>query len=106
MRRILRTPTLWILLVAGALLLAISLANQAPPPDELTFSEFQSALAAGKVNDAKFLEASHMIIGSLTDGGTCSTHYPGESQDEIVDLAAEGGRGHRLRSAERSTTSC
>ena len=42
MRRILRTPTLWILLVAGALLLAISLANQAPPPDELTFSEFQS----------------------------------------------------------------
>src|SRR6188472_1326629 len=54
-RRILRTPTLWILLVAGALLLAISLANQAPPPDELTFSEFQSALAAGKVNDAKFL---------------------------------------------------
>ncbi len=93
MRRILRTPTLWILLVAGALLLAISLANQAPPPDELTFSEFQSALAAGKVNDAKFLEASHTITGSLTDGGTYSTHYPGESQDEIVTSLQKAGVG-------------
>jgi cell division protease FtsH len=84
---------LWILLVAGALLLAISLANQAPPPDELTFSEFQSAVTEGKVHDAKFLEASHTITGSLTDGGTYSAHYPGESQDEIVKSLQAAGVG-------------
>ncbi len=85
MRRILRTPTLWILLVAGALLLALSLANQGAPPTELTFSEFQAAVAAGDVADAKFLESSHTITGTLaSDGTTYTTHYPGESQSEIV----------------------
>jgi cell division protease FtsH len=86
LRRILRTPTLWILLVAGALLLALSLANQAAPPNELTFSEFQSAVVAGDVTDAKFLESSHVITGMLSDGSTYSTHYPGESQSETVKL--------------------
>jgi cell division protease FtsH len=92
-RRILRTPTLWILLVAGALLLAVSLANQAPSPTELTFSGFQSAVAEGTVKDAKFLESSHTITGSLSDGGTYSTHYPGESQDEIVTSLQKAGVG-------------
>jgi cell division protease FtsH len=84
LRRILRTPTLWILLVAGALLLALSLANQGAPPTELTFSEFQAAVSAGDVVDAKFLESSHVITGRLASDGTYSTHYPGESQSEIV----------------------
>jgi cell division protease FtsH len=85
LRRILRTPTLWILLVAGALLLALSLANQGAPPNELTYSEFQAAVAAGDVADAKFLESSHVITGTLAgDGSTYTTHYPGESQSEIV----------------------
>ena len=85
LRRILRTPTLWILLVAGSLLLALSLANQGAPPTQLTFSEFQAAVAAGEVADAKFLESSHVITGTLAgDGSTYTTHYPGESQSEIV----------------------
>jgi cell division protease FtsH len=84
LRRILRTPALWILLVAGALLLALSLANQGAPPTELTFSEFQAAVSAGDVVDAKFLESSHVITGRLASDGTYSTHYPGESQSEIV----------------------
>jgi cell division protease FtsH len=76
---------LWILLVAGALLLALSLSNRGVPPNELTYSEFQAAVVAGDVADAKFLESSHVITGTLVgDGSTYTTHYPGESQSEIV----------------------
>jgi cell division protease FtsH len=90
-RRILRTPTLWILLVAGALLLAVSLANQGPPPTEMSFSEFSSALADGGVQDAKILEGSHAIVGNLASGEPYTTNYPGESQDEIVKALQQAG---------------
>jgi cell division protease FtsH len=90
-RRILRTPTLWILLVAGALLLAVSLANQDAPATELTFSEFQSAVADGGVRDAKLLEGSHGISGTLVSGESYSSNYPGESQDELAKALEQAG---------------
>ena len=91
MRRILRTPTLWILLVAGALLLAVSLANQGAPATPLTFSEFQSAVSEGRVADAKLLEGSHGIVGTLTSDESYATNYPGESQDELVKSLQQAG---------------
>jgi cell division protease FtsH len=90
-RRIIRTPTLWILLVAGALLLAVSLANQGPPAAELTFSEFQAAVDDGGVQDAKLLEGSHGIVGSLVGGERYTVNYPGESQDELVKSLQQAG---------------
>ncbi len=91
MRRIIRTPTLWILLVAGALLLAVSLANQGAPAAELTFSEFQAAVDDGGVQDAKLLEGSHGIVGTLVGGERYTVNYPGESQDELVKSLQQAG---------------
>jgi cell division protease FtsH len=90
-RRIIRTPTLWILLVAGALLLAVSLANQGAPAAELTFSEFQAAVDDGGVQDAKLLEGSHGIVGTLVGGEPYTVNYPGESQDELVKSLQQAG---------------
>ncbi len=100
-RRILRTPTLWILLVAGTLLLAVSLANQDVPASELTFSEFQAAVAGGEVQDAELLEGSHGITGSLTSGETLLLELSRRVAGRAREGPGAGGRSLRRRPAER-----
>ena len=62
-----------------------------PAGHHLTFSEFQTAVAAGDVVEAKLLEGSHGIVGTLASGESYATNYPGESQDEIVKSLQQAG---------------
>ena len=54
----------WLLVCAVSAVIAIaySVANREPPPTELTFSEFASAIDAGEIADATLYDLSLIHI--------------------------------------------
>jgi cell division protease FtsH len=88
MRKVARTPTLWIVLITAGFLLALSLMSHQDPATELTLTEFQQGIAQGDIRSANVLEGDQVITGDYAAGGTYRVAYPVESEDELVkDLA-------------------
>ena len=56
LKRLTRTPTLWIVLGTLVFLLVISFIGQSPKGEEITFTDFQKKVAAGEVKTAKILQ--------------------------------------------------
>ena len=80
-RRILRGPVLYILVVLAALWLFLSL------------GEYEQLVAAGQVRTATFLEGDQKVVGELAAGGVLyAASYPAEYQDDLTQklLAAPG----------------
>jgi len=66
-------------------------ANRGPQGKPLSFSEFQTAVDAGKVKTATFLEGEQKITGEFTDGSTYSVTYPLSVQESLTkDMQARG----------------
>ena len=66
-------------------------ANRGTQGEPLTFSEFQTAVDAGKVKTATFLEGEQKITGEFTDGSTYSVIYPLSVQETLTkDMQARG----------------
>jgi cell division protease FtsH len=88
MRKVARTPTLWIVLITAGFLLVLSLMSHQKPGTELTLTEFQQGIAQGDIRSANVLEGDQVITGDYASGGTYRVAYPAESEDELVkDLA-------------------
>ena len=76
----------WLLVCAVSTVIAIlySLATQDPEPTELTFSEFEAAIADGAIAEATVLDRSHRVEGVLIEGDEpFIATFPRESTDEI-----------------------
>jgi len=84
LKRLTRTPTLWIVLGTLVFLLVLSFIGQSPKGDEIPFSEFQSKLANGEVRDATILQGEQVVTGQLADGSEYRTKYEVEYGDELV----------------------
>ena len=67
-RRISRTPTVWIILGTVLFLTVLSLMSRGQPGQELSFSQFQQDVSAGEVASAKILEGDQVVTGDLKDG--------------------------------------
>jgi cell division protease FtsH len=66
-------------------------ANRGPQGKPLSFSEFQTAVDAGNVKTATFLEGEQKITGEFTDGSTYSVTYPLSVQESLTkDMQARG----------------
>ncbi|MGZ5344543.1 MAG: ATP-dependent zinc metalloprotease FtsH [Actinomycetota bacterium] len=84
LKRLTRTPTLWIVLGTLVFLLVISFIGQSPNGDEISFSDFQKKVAAGEVKTAKILQGEQAVTGQLSDGSEYRTKYEVEYGDELV----------------------
>ncbi|HEU4355165.1 MAG TPA: ATP-dependent zinc metalloprotease FtsH [Actinomycetota bacterium] len=71
--------------------LFVALANRERPAQDVTFSEFQSAVDAGQVESATFLEGDQRIEGELTDGTRYSTGYPLAIQESLTKEMLQQG---------------
>ena len=88
MRKVARTPTLWIVLITAGFLLVLSLMSHPDNGNELTLTEFQQGIAQGDIQSANVLEGDQVITGEDAAGDTYRVSYPAESEDELVmDLA-------------------
>jgi cell division protease FtsH len=93
MRRLIRGPALYILMVLAALWIFVLFANRQPAPEDISFTQFQTAVSNNDVANATFYEGDQKIGGELSDGKTYEVAYPADSQGDIVkELQAKGIR--------------
>ena len=91
LRKISRTPTLWIVLITVGFLLVISMMGHPKPGTLLTLSDFQAGISKGDINSATFLEGDQVITGDYASGGTYRVRYAAESEDELVKQLGDAG---------------
>ena len=66
-------------------------ANRGESGQQLSFSDFQSAVDAGNVKTATFLEGDQKITGEFTDGSVYSVSYPLSVQESLTkDMEGHG----------------
>jgi cell division protease FtsH len=86
-----RGPVVYLLVVLLGVWLFVSVAGRKAPSAELTFSEFQATLTAGRVRSATFLEGDQRIEGELRDGSRYSASYPADMQETLVTQMLDQG---------------
>jgi cell division protease FtsH len=92
LRKVARTPTLWIVLITVGFMIVVSSLGGRDAGDTLTTSEFRAAVAAGEINNAKFLEGDQVITGEYEGpSGTYRVQYLAESGDELEKLLDDAG---------------
>jgi hypothetical protein len=74
-RRLVRGPAIYVLVALAAIWLFLVFANRGATSDQLSFSEFQSEVAAGNVDTANFLLGEGVIEGELSDGTAYRVAY-------------------------------
>ena len=74
-------------LLVGIVLIAVlivSVLTRDPAPTELTFSEFEEAIASGAIAEATVLDRSHEVTGVLFEGDEAFiASFPSEATDEV-----------------------
>ncbi|HEX9235168.1 MAG TPA: ATP-dependent metallopeptidase FtsH/Yme1/Tma family protein, partial [Actinomycetota bacterium] len=84
LRRILRGPAIYLLIVVAALWIFLSFATRAPQPEQLSLTRFEELIAQSNVKTAKFLEKDQKVVGTLQDGAHYETTYPSQYQDDLA----------------------
>ena len=85
LRRILRGPLIYLLVVLAGLWIFLGFATRGPQPKLLSLREFeQTALANGEVKSATFLERDHKVAGELRGGSRYETTYPEDYQSDLT----------------------
>ncbi len=91
LRKVARTPTLWIVLITVGFLLVLSLLGGGKGSGTtLTTSEFRAAVAQGDIRSAKFLEGDQVITGEYgPTGGTYRAPYLTDSGADLEKLLSD-----------------
>jgi cell division protease FtsH len=80
----LRGPAIYILIVLVALWVFVLFAGKGSQGQEITVSQFLTAVSQGEIKDAKILEADQKIEGHLTNGNTYTVTYPLALEEQIA----------------------
>ncbi len=90
LRKVAKTPTLWIVLITVGFLLVLSMLGGDKTGKILTTSEFRAAVAQGDILSAKFLEGDQIITGEYgPTGGTYRAPYLTDSGADLEKLLAD-----------------
>ncbi|MGH2723503.1 MAG: ATP-dependent zinc metalloprotease FtsH [Actinomycetota bacterium] len=100
-RRILRGPAIYLLVVLLGLWLFLSLFRSEPQPNRPNFTELQQLAAEGQVETAEFRERDQVVVGRLSNGEPYETAYAVAGQEELiktlqqadVDVSADSQKG-------------
>ena len=79
------------MLVTLLFLLALSLFTSEGGGDEMSFSDYQAAVADGHVQDATIHDADQTVTGDLDDGTGYTTSYPTEYADDLAGILQKAG---------------
>ena len=83
-RRVLRGPLIYLLVVVAALYLFLTMTGSGPRPLELNVTQLEDYAGRGLIDNAHFLEQQQTIEGELSDGKPFMAKYPLDYQDELI----------------------
>jgi cell division protease FtsH len=84
LRRILRGPIVYLLVVMVGLWVVLSFVTRGPQAHKITLPQFEAQLAAGDVKTATFLEHDQKVVGELTSGAKYEMSYPEQFQETLT----------------------
>ncbi|MDQ2725908.1 MAG: ATP-dependent zinc metalloprotease FtsH, partial [Actinomycetota bacterium] len=88
MRRVLRSPITYALLIVIVVLVVIGVLRQGPAPTTLGTGQFQADLASGKVVSATIHDGQEKVTGKLVGGTSYQVTYPDRYTPQITaDIA-------------------
>ena len=90
-RKLVRTPTIWIVLGTLVFLLVVSFMGRAPTSEAFTLSEFRAAVEEGRIENAVILDGDQAVTGDLVDGTTYRTSFPTEYADDVTVMLEKAG---------------
>ncbi len=91
LRRLARTPTVWILLGMFVLLTILSVAGHHPSAETMKLGTFEANLADRQVKTATQLDGDQAITGELKNGVLYKVEYPAEYADELTQEMLDAG---------------
>ncbi len=85
MKKLYRSVIFWVVLALLLVILLQSIFSSGDSREELSLSEFRSALAAGEVSELEIKDRDSAVLGELDDGTLFKASYVREFGDELVE---------------------
>jgi cell division protease FtsH len=87
LRRLLRGPFVYLIVIVAGLWLFLSLATRGGQPVKLSLPQFEANLGQGRVATAQFLEQDQKVVGQLVGGGKYQTTFPQQYEETLTKEA-------------------
>ena len=91
MRRVFRSPAIYLVLLFGALVLIMPLISTGATVEDLSLTTFEGKVAAGDVKTAEFKNQDQQIVGQLTNGDEYQVGYPTNTEESLTKQLKEAG---------------
>ncbi len=86
MKKLYRSVVFWVVLALLLIILLQSIFSSGDEREDLSLSEFRTALAAGEVSELEIKDRDSAVLGELDDGTLFKASYVREFGDELVQL--------------------
>jgi cell division protease FtsH len=91
LRRVFRSPAIYLVLLFGALVLIMPLISTGTEVQELSLTEFKQELANDNVETAEFKNQDQQIVGKLVNGDEYQVGYPTNTEESLTRQLEEAG---------------
>ena len=91
MRRVFRSPAIYLVLLFGALVLIMPLISTGATVKELTLTQFEAEVAADRVETAEFKNQDQQIVGKLSNGDEYQVGYPTNTEESLTKQLKAAG---------------
>ena len=91
MRRVFRSPAIYLVLLFGALVLIMPLISTGATVEDLSLTTFEDRVAAGEVKTAEFKNQDQQIVGQLTNGDEYQVGYPTNTEESLTKQLKDAG---------------
>jgi cell division protease FtsH len=84
LRRVFRSPAIYLVLLFGALVLIMPLISTGAEVKKLTLTQFKQEVAAGNVQTAEFKNQDQQIVGKLDEDVEYQVGYPTNTEESLT----------------------
>ncbi len=91
MRRVFRSPAIYLVLLFGALVLIMPLISTGATVRELTLTQFKREVVRGHVATAEFKNQDQQIVGKLDGGDEYQVGYPSNTEESLTKQLEDEG---------------
>jgi cell division protease FtsH len=91
LRRVFRSPAIYLVLLFGALVLIMPLISTGATVEDLSLTTFEDKVANDEVKTAEFKNQDQQIVGQLTNGDEYQVGYPTNTEESLTKQLKDAG---------------